>query len=139
MITPGKKVIFDYVLTIDGQEIESSDKNGKLEYVHGEGKLVKGLEKELENMKVGEQKKIVVSPEEGYGYPNAKALHEVPRSTLPSNIEPKVGMRLQAQDREGKAFTVTVAAIKENVIVVDFNHPLAGKELHFDVTIADIK
>jgi FKBP-type peptidyl-prolyl cis-trans isomerase 2 len=139
MIEAGKKVKLDYTLTVDGNVIDSSEKNGPLAYEHGTGTIVKGLERQLEGLAVGDKKEIVVSAEEGYGEVNPNMFRKVQRSTLPQDFTPQVGQVLRVKDDSGKTFPVTVSEVHDEHIVLNVNHPLAGKELTFDVTIVDIQ
>lgn len=138
-IEKGKRVSFDYTLTVDGEVMDSSEGRSPLEYTHGEGQIVPGLEKEFEGMRVGDEKNVIVSPEEGYGVLNPDALQEIPRSSLPADATLEAGMSLQARDPNGNVFQVRVAGVKADTVVVDFNHPLAGKTLNFQVKILSIK
>jgi len=109
-----------------------------LTYIQGAGQIVHGLEKELAGLKVGDQKKVQVKPEEGYGQPDPKAFQEIPKEKVPPDAH-KVGAMLMTKSPQGQAVALRVSKIKEKTIVVDFNHPLAGKTLNFDVKIVDIK
>ena len=139
MIEKGKTVSIDYVLTVDGKEIDSSKGKEPLTYVQGEGNIISGLEKELEGLTAGTTKEVVVAPEDGYGLIKPEAFREMPKANLPSNIQPQAGMVLTAKTPEGQTIPIVIAEVRDTTIVVDFNHPLAGKKLHFDVTIVDIK
>lgn len=136
-IQKGSQVSFDYTLTVDGEVVDSSEGRGPLQYTHGGRQIIPGLSKQLEGMHVGEEKKVEVLPEEAYGRVNPEAIQEVPRSTLPAEIKPEVGMMLQVSNPQGTA-PVRVAELKEDSIVLDFNHPLAGKTLTFQVKIVSI-
>ncbi|MBN2121376.1 MAG: peptidylprolyl isomerase [Candidatus Omnitrophica bacterium] len=138
-IQGGSKVSFDYTLTVDGEVVDSSEGRGPMEYVHGQGQIIPGLAKQLEGLKVGDEKKVVVSAEEAYGPVNPNAFQEIDKSALPQDQEPKVGMVLQAQTPEGQVFPVRISEVKDNTVMVDFNHPLAGKTLNFDVKIVSIQ
>ncbi|MCF7875395.1 MAG: peptidylprolyl isomerase [Candidatus Omnitrophica bacterium] len=138
-IEKGKKVSFDYTLTVDGQVIDSSKEREPLSYVHGEGKIIPGLASELEGMKEGQEKIVKVSPEDAYGKENPEAFKEVPKSSLPKDLEPKAGMMLQMQGPEGQAVPVKVAEVKDEEVVLDLNHPLAGKTLKFDVKVISVE
>lgn len=137
-IGKGNQVSFDYTLTVDGEVVDSSDGRDPFTYTHGEGQIVPGLERNLEGLHVGDEKNVVVSPEEGYGITDPNALKEVPRATLPADVDLKPGMILQAQNPDGNVFTVRVAEVKEDTATMDFNHPLAGKTLNFQVKIVSI-
>lgn len=139
MIEKGKKVQIDYTLTVDGNVVDTSKGKQPLEYTHGQGMLIPGLETELVGMKAGETKEVVVAAEKGYGEVVKDAFREVPRAQFPANITPEEGLRLSMQSPEGQQIPVTIAEVKEDAIVLDFNHPLAGKELHFDVSVVDVE
>jgi len=139
VVESGKKISFEYTLNVDGQVADSSQGRGPLEYVHGEGKIIPGVSKGLEGMHVGEEKKFTIPPEEGYGEIDEKAFKEVPRSSLPGDIELQVGMPLQTRTADGGVWVVKIVEIKEDTVVLDFNHPLAGKILTFDVKVVSIQ
>jgi FKBP-type peptidyl-prolyl cis-trans isomerase SlyD len=98
---------------------------------------VRGLEKELTGMKVGDQKKIVVKPEDGY-QKDLNAFQEIPRDKLPAEAQ-KVGTVLATKGPQGETIAMRVHEVKDKTIVVDFNHPLAGKTLNFDVKVMDVQ
>ena len=139
MIASGKKVSLDYTLTVDGKVMDSSQRRGPLQYTHGEGKIIPGLSRQLEGLKVGDEKNIVVSPEEAYGNVDPRAFEEVPKSEMPKDLNLTVGTRLQAKAPDGRSLLVTVSEVKKDSVLLNFNHPLAGKELHFKVKILDIQ
>lgn len=140
MIEKGKTVSMDYTLTVDGKVFDSSEGKAPLQYVQGEGNIIPGLEKELEGLKVGEKKSVVVPAVEGYGERNEQALVELPKENFKTEgAEPQVGMMVQGQTQQGQPLTGTVLEVGEEKIKVDFNHPLAGKELNFEVEIKDVK
>jgi peptidylprolyl isomerase len=138
MIADGKKVKIDYTLTVDGEVVDSSQGKEPLEYTQGQGMLISGLEKELEGMQAGDEKKVTVAPAEGYGEVSQDAFREIPVSQFPQNITPEAGQRLSMQTPQGQQIPVTVAEVKDDVIVLNFNHPLAGKELTFDVKVVSV-
>lgn len=138
VIRNGSKVSFDYVLTVENKIVDSSQGKGPLEYTHGEGKLIPGLTKQLEGMKQGDEKIIEVKPEDAYGNPDPAGIKEIPLTSLPANIKPEVGLVLQMQDQAGQAFPAKITEIKKDSIVIDLNHPLAGKTLIFKVKIVSV-
>ena len=135
----GSKVEFDYALTVDGKVRETSEKAGPLKYTQGDGKLIPGLSRQMEGMRVGDEKMIEVKPDEAYGSPNPNALKEVPLPSLPAGMKPEVGMPLQGRDKNGQVFLVKIVEVKKDSVIMDFNHPLAGKTLLFKVKIVSIK
>jgi FKBP-type peptidyl-prolyl cis-trans isomerase SlyD len=138
-IAAGKKVKFDYTLTVDGQVVETTQGKQPLDYIHGQNQIIPGLEKQLEGMKVGDSKKIIVKPEDGYGPVMKEAFREFEKSKLPKDVEPQVGMMLELKDPEGNAYPAAISEVKETTVMLDFNHPLAGKELTFDVKVVSVE
>jgi FKBP-type peptidyl-prolyl cis-trans isomerase 2 len=139
MIKEGSVVSFEYTLSNeDGKVIESNKGKDPLTYKHGEGQIIPGLEKELTGMKVGEEKNVRVKSEEGYGAVDPQAFREIQSDQIPAEAL-KVGTTLYARNAQGQTFPVRVHEIKENAVTLDFNHPLAGKALRFDVKITAIK
>jgi FKBP-type peptidyl-prolyl cis-trans isomerase SlyD len=138
-IQEGSIVSIEYTLTDDsGKVIDTNVGKEPLTFIQGAGQIVSGLEKELQGLKPGDQKKVQVKPEDGYGMPNQQAFQELPRESIPPEAQ-KAGVSLMAKGPDGRAIPIRVHEIKEKTVVVDFNHPLAGKTLNFDVKIKDIK
>ena len=138
-IQAGSLVAFDYTLTDEsGKVLDTSKGKEPMHYVHGKGQIIPGLEKELAGMTVGSQKKVTVKPEDGYGPVNPQAFQEIPKDKLPPEAL-KVGTVLTATGPQGQHVPVRVHEIKENTVVMDFNHPLAGKTLLFDIKVTEIK
>jgi len=138
-IEKGKKIAFEYTLTVEGKVVDSSDGKEPLKYTHGDNSLIPGLTKRMEGMKEGEERKIEVPPEEGYGLVSKEAFQEVPREQVPSNVEPTAGMILQAQRPDGSTFPVKITEVTDNTVKIDLNHPLAGKNLNFDVKVVSVQ
>lgn len=139
-ITQNSAVSFHYTLTDDqGQQIDSSAGQEPLAYLHGAGNIIPGLEKALEGKSVGDQMVVEVSAEEGYGPVQEELIQEVPRSSFQGVESIEVGMQFEAQTGQGGAVPVTVTLVTDETVTVDGNHPLAGKDLNFDVTIADVR
>ena len=137
-IREGSQVALEYTLSdAAGTVIESNKGKQPMSYIHGKGQIIPGLEKELLGMKIGEEKKIQVKPEDGYGPINPDAFQEVPKDKLPPEAL-KVGAMLMAQGPQGQGIPVRVHEIKDTTVIMDFNHPMAGKTLSFDVKISDI-
>ena len=139
VIEQGSVVSVEYTLTDDaGTVLDSNVGKEPLTFVQGAGQIVPGLEKELIGLKTGDRKKVQVQPEDGYGIPNKEAFQEFPRDMIPAEAQ-KAGATLMAQGQDGTPIPMRVHEVKEKTVVVDFNHPLAGKTLNFDVTIKDIR
>lgn len=139
IVKDGSTVTLEYTLSgEDGAVIESNKGKAPLKYIHGRRQIIRGLERGLAGMKTGEEKSIQVRPEDGYGVVDPKAFREFPRDKLPPEAS-HVGTVLTARTPDGQAMPVRVHEVKENMIVLDFNHPLAGKTLNFEVKVADIQ
>ncbi|AEA33919.1 FKBP-type peptidyl-prolyl cis-trans isomerase [Hippea maritima] len=137
-VETGKTVQMHYVGKLeDGTIFDSSENREPLSFVFGEGSIIPALETELEGMEEGQKKTVKVKADDAYGQRDPNAIQSVPRSQLPENIEPKVGMQLLAQMQNGN-IPVTIVEVDEENVVIDFNHPLAGKDLIFDVEIVKV-
>jgi len=134
-------VAIDYTLTDNqGTIIDSSEGAEPLEYLHGHGNLIPGLEKELVGMTVGDEKKVTVAPEDAYGQRQEDATQFIPKEAFPPDMQVEPGMALEMRDTSSnQVFEVFVTEVRPDGVVVDFNHPLAGETLHFDVKIANIR
>jgi FKBP-type peptidyl-prolyl cis-trans isomerase SlyD len=137
-VKDGMMISLEYTLKgADGKVIESSKGREPLKYIHGQKMMIPGLEKELTGMKVGGEKNVRVKPEDGYGKINPQAFQEVPKEKIPANGL-KVGAILTAQTPNGPV-PMRVHEIKEKTVVMDMNHPMAGKTLDFNVKVVDIQ
>src|SRR5215831_19994027 len=138
-VTEGKNVSLEYTLTLDDKSVvESNVGKQPLTYTHGTQQIIPGLEKALEGLAVGDTKEVTVAPVDGYGEQDPEALQEVQKKLIPPDAL-VVGARLQGKAPDGHMVYPRVAEIKDDTVVLDFNHPLAGKTLHFDVKILDIQ
>jgi FKBP-type peptidyl-prolyl cis-trans isomerase SlyD len=139
VVEAGADVTFDYTLADEkGTVLDTSKGKEPMHYIHGQGQIIPGLEKQLAGMAVGDEKKVTVKPEDGYGPVDPRAFQEVPKDKIPPDAL-KVGAVLTARGPRGERIPVRVHEIKENTVVMDFNHPLAGKTLSFDIKITGIK
>ena len=139
VVKDGMLVSLDYtVKTPDGKLLETSQGKPPLKYIHGKKMMIPGLERELTGLKVGAEKHITVKPEDGYGKLNPNAVQEVPKEKVPPNAL-KLGAVLVGTNKEGSPIPMTVREIKDKTVVMDLNHPLAGKTLVFDVKVVDVE
>jgi FKBP-type peptidyl-prolyl cis-trans isomerase SlyD len=135
VISKGKKVDIEYTLTLDdGSTVQSNVGGPPLTFVAGEGQIIPGLEAALDGKAVRERVKVKIAPEQAYGLSDAKNRQEVPLDKIPEDAR-KVGTLLSAQGIDGP---IRVAEVRPDVVVLDFNHPLAGKALTFDVLVLSI-
>lgn len=123
----------------NGQVFDSSLERTPIEFTIGGGQIIPGLEKGLIDMEVNEKKTIQVPQSEAYGEIQKELFQEIPKEQLPQEITPEVGMGLVAKNPDGSERQLRVAEVKEESIVIDANHPLAGKDLIFDVEVVEIK
>jgi FKBP-type peptidyl-prolyl cis-trans isomerase SlyD len=138
-ISDGKTISMEYTLTLEDKKVLNTNVGGDpLNFTQGSHQIIPGLETALEGMKVGESKQVTVAPEQGYGAINPKAIQEVPLENIPDNAR-KVGAQLQGKDAQGRMVQARVSDVKEQVVMLDYNHPLAGKTLLFDVKILNIQ
>ncbi len=129
----------DYTLTVDGQVIDSTKNEDPLQFIQGHKNIIPGLEQALYGMKVGDHKEVTVNAKNAYGELNPEAQIEVPRSEFPPEIPLEQGVQLQVRDMAGQVQDARIEKVAEDTVTLDFNHPLAGKDLHFDVTIASLR
>lgn len=135
----GDTVQLHYKGTLDdGSVFDSSEGREPLEFTVGSGQIIPGLDKAIPGMKVGDEKTVRIESDEAYGAHNPAARQAVPRSNIPDNVPLEVGLQLQAQTETGQMMTVVVAEIAEDEVVLDANHPLAGKALTFEIQLTGI-
>ena len=136
-VSKGKQISLEYTLKLENNEVvETNIGSTPLTYTQGDHQIVRGVETAVEGMTVGEAKEVIVTPADGYGVRDLTALHELPKQNVPEDI--KVGMKLHGKDPSGRIVQPIVKEIKDHTVLLDFNHPLAGKTLYFDVKVIDI-
>ncbi len=139
VIEPGRQVALHYVLSINSQAVESTQGKEPLRFVVGSNSVIPGLEKQLIGMSAGQEKKIIVDAVDAYGPVDGKAFKEVPRSMMPQGFEIKPGVVVEVDDPQGGSYPGVVWEVKQDSVVLNFNHPLAGQTLEFDVKILAIE
>jgi peptidylprolyl isomerase len=122
----------------DGTTFDSSEGREPLQFTLGAGQVITGLENRLEGMEVGSKDTVTIPADEAYGPRSEEAVQTVERTQLPQDIDVAVGTQLQARTPEGRVIPLTVIAADDNVVKLDANHPLAGKDLVFDVELVEI-
>ncbi len=138
-VQDGLVVSMEYTLTVDGEVLDSSKDAGPLQFLAGFDNIIPGLEKEMLGMKIGQSKTVVVAPKDGYGEYDDEAFMEVPRSEFPNDMELEEGMELHVTDEDGNHQMAYIASFDDKSVQLDFNHPLAGAELHFDVKVVGLR
>ena len=135
----GDTVKIHYTGTLDdGSQFDSSAGRDPLEFTLGEGQVIPGFDKAVEGMAVGDSKAVNIPAEEAYGPRHDQMIQEVPISALPDDLEPQVGMGLQARRPDGAMLDLTITAVGEESVTVDGNHPLAGQALNFQLELVEI-
>jgi len=132
-------VSLDYTLKVDGALIDTSENSQPIQFIQGQGHVIPGLERQLYGMTIGESKLLVIPPAEGYGEIDDDAYTNVTRSQFPSDIPLEIGVALQLRDQRGEELNATIAEINQETVRLNFNHPLAGKELNFSVKVVDLR
>jgi len=138
-VQDGVVVSIDYTLSVDGEVLDSSDDAGPLQFLAGHENIVPGLEREMIGMKIGDTKDVVVAPVDGYGEFDEEGFMEVPRSDFPNDMEIEEGVELSVTDEDGQNQYARVESVSPESVRLDFNHPLAGAELHFNVTVVALR
>jgi FKBP-type peptidyl-prolyl cis-trans isomerase SlyD len=138
-VASGSVVSIKYTLTDDeGIIIDSNVDHPALVYLHGHDNIIPGLEKGLEGASAGDKLIVDVAPEDAYGDLNPEMMFEVPREEFPSEMPLEEGMQFCAETAGGE-MAVTIAEVRDDTVVVDANHPLAGMTLHFDIEVLEVR
>jgi len=132
-------VTMDYVLNVDGELLEKTESNHPVEFIQGLGQIIPGLEREMSGMRIGESKEVSVTPEDGYGVLDEEAYAEIPREEFPEDIPVEQGVAILLRDEDGDEQEAHIVEIEENLVRLNLNHPLAGKDLHFEVKVVALR
>ena len=136
---PGTKIKVHYTGTLnDGTVFDSSDGKEPLEFTIGNNEVIAGFENGIKEMKLNQEKTIKISPKDAYGEKNNQLIREIPRSKMPADINVEVGNQIVLKVPTGQQVASIVTEIAKDIIIIDFNHPLAGKELTFKVKVVGI-
>jgi FKBP-type peptidyl-prolyl cis-trans isomerase SlyD len=140
-IRDGHVITLGYTLVVDGKMIDTSEGEGNapVQFIQGEEQIVPGLENALYGMAEGDSKTVDILAADGYGEYDPDAFADVPRDEFPPEIPLKPGVNLHLRDNDGEVIEATVVTANKNTVRLTFNHPLAGKELHFSVKVLAIR
>jgi FKBP-type peptidyl-prolyl cis-trans isomerase 2 len=139
-VEKGKKVKVEYTGKFtDGEVFDSSEGREPLEFVAGAGKVIKGFDDAVVGMDINEEKEFTIKPDEAYGQWNEHMVLEIPRDKLPAEPQPEEGMTLLMQNAAGQKMPGKIVEVKEDVVKIDMNHPLAGKELVFNIKVVAVE
>jgi FKBP-type peptidyl-prolyl cis-trans isomerase SlyD len=132
-------VSMEYTLQVDNEEIDSSKGQEPLQFLVGHGNIISGLEREMIGMKVGESKDVVIQPADAYGEFDDQAYMDVPRKEFPTDMQIEEGSELTVRDDSGQSRYARIDAIDGDTVRLNFKHPLAGDELHFNVKVVGVR
>jgi len=134
-------VSVQYKLWLDDENtlIEESDSDDPMVYLHGHDNIITGLERALEGLKVGDRKTVRLSAEDAYGEYDSEGVEVLDRAQLPPDLEPEEGMLLQIIDDDGGETVAEIVEVTDETITLDFNHPLAGEALRFEVEVTGLR
>jgi len=140
-VSKGNKVVIEYEGSLDdGTVFDASSKHGKpLEFVAGSGQVIPGFDAAVVGMKVGEEKKVHIYKKDAYGELNPDLKKEIPKNALQTDQEVKPGMVIAMQTPNGQQIPLKVMDVKDDAIVLDMNHPLAGQNLNFKIKLLEVK
>ncbi len=129
----------DYELSVDGEIIDQSEPGDPIEFIQGHENIIPGLEKAIEGLSVGDKKEVLVKAAEAYGEYDNEGFMEVPKSEFPEDIPLEVGLEISVTNDEGEELAAYIEEVSLETITLNFNHPLAGKDLFFKIEIVGIR
>jgi FKBP-type peptidyl-prolyl cis-trans isomerase 2 len=121
-----------------GETFDSSNGRDPLEFTVGEGQVIKGFDEGVKGMKLGDKKTVEIDVADAYGEKEEERIIEFPKNQFPPDLTPEAGMQLMMNDGAGNQIPVTITEVKEDAVVLDANHPLAGQDLIFDIELVEI-
>ncbi|MEW6030336.1 MAG: FKBP-type peptidyl-prolyl cis-trans isomerase [Chloroflexota bacterium] len=138
-VSDGQVVSMEYTLRVDGSVVDTSEGREPLQYLHGAGNIISGLESQMTGMALGESRDVVVAAKDGYGETNPQAFMDVNRGEFPADMPIKAGLEMELSDQNGQPLYARVESVEGDVVRLNMNHPLAGKELHFNVKVVALR
>ena len=138
-VTKHKVATINYVLKDDEGNTIDQSADGNFAYIHGTNSIIPGLEDAMEGKKAGDKLDVSIAPENAYGERSLENIQKVSRTMFPPDMELKTGMQFQAKSSEGHPVILTITSIEDEQVVIDANHPLAGKQLNFSVEVIAVR
>lgn len=132
-------VTLDYTLIVEDEVLESTSEGEAIEFIQGIGQIIPGLEEALYGMELGEKKTVSIAPEDAYGEYDQESTQVAPKDEFSEEIPLEVGTFLDLEDDEGEILSAQIIAADEDTVTLDFNHPLAGKTLTFEITVSGLR
>lgn len=139
VVADDKVVALNYTLTVDDQVVDSSEGHEPIEFIQGQGQIIAGLEEELYGMSVGDEKQVLVEAAKGYGEVDPSANVAINRDDFPQEIPMEPGVEVTLRNQEGRSFQAWIQEVGEENVLLDYNHPLAGKDLDFMVKVVNVR
>jgi len=137
-VADGHVVRLHYILTVEGKVVDNTREREPFMFQVGTEQVIPGFENAIMGMEVGEKKSFQVSPDEAYGHENEEGIDEIFKDNLPPDLVPEVGMTLYATGEQGQTIPGRITEVREDSVVININHPFAGKTLGYDVEIVEI-
>ena len=132
-------VTLDYKLFVEDELLESTDDGEPIQFLQGHGQIIPGLEEAVYNLKVGDTKKVVIEPDDAYGEYDPESLEVAKKEEFSEEVPLDVGTFLDLRDDEDEVLSAQIVETDEETVTLDFNHPLAGKTLTFEITVTDLR
>ncbi len=132
-------VSLEFTLTVDGEVVDTSDGDEPIQFIQGQGQIIPGLEKALYGMALGENKEVVIPPQDGYGEEDPGAYTDIPRDEFPSEIPLEPGVELELKNTDGDILEASIVSVDDESVHLNFNHPLAGRILNFSVKVVELR
>ena len=132
-------VSLEYTLKVNGEVVDSTEGDDPIQFIQGHENIIPGLERELYGLKIGDKKKVRVLAKDAYGEIDPDAVVDVPRHDIPKDIPVKLGVELTVRNEDGELLDARIVSVSKDTVQLDFNHPLAGKDLDFAVTVVELR
>ncbi len=132
-------ITLDYKLIAEDEILESTENGEPIQFIQGIGQIIPGLENALYGMEIGDQKTVVIQPEDAYGEYDPESVQEAKKEEFSEEVPLDVGTFIDLEDDEGDVLSAQIIAAEEETVTLDFNHPLAGKTLTFEITLTDFR
>ena len=139
LVKDGQVISMDYTLTVGGQVLDASAEGQPLQFIQGASMIIPGLERELYGLALGDQKQVEVAPRDGYGELDPNAFAQVERNRFPPGMAVELGLNVQMRSQDGRVMNAQIVEVSPQSVKLDFNHPLAGKTLHFAIKIVGMR
>lgn len=132
-------VSLEYTLTVKGKVLDSTEGDESIQFLQGHGEIIPGLEQALDGMALGESRAIAILAADAYGLVDERQIIDVPRDEFPDDFPLRPDVELEVKDRDGQTRNAVIVEVKDDAVTLNFNHPLAGKDLNFEVKVVGLR